>query len=184
MASPDSALAPFRALALNNALANRRLHNACARLSETEYRAARACFFGSIHATLNHILLVDQRYLERLQGGSPAPLENDVELFTAREPLAAAQAETDRALLDFVDALDATDLARPVRYVAYTRDWIENPTASVLLHLFQHQTHHRGQVHDMLSQTAVAPPQLDEFLLAEDAHVRAEEMAALGLAPR
>lgn len=183
MAETAGALSLFRLLARNNSLANRRLYAACGDLSEAEYRAERPCFFRTIHATLNHILLVDRRYLERLEGGSPAPLDNDVELFAEREPLAAAQAECDRRLFGFVEALVLADLARPVRYVAYTGEWTENPMPAVLLHLFQHQTHHRGQVHDMLSQTSVAPPQLDEFLLAEDSAHRAEEMAALGMAP-
>ena len=181
MAASDSAQAPFVALARNNMLCNHRLHEACAALDEAEYRAERACFFGSIHGTLNHVLLVDQRYLERLEGGSPAPLENDVEVCADRVALSAAQREIDRRLLAFVEGLDASDLARSIRYVAWTRDWTENPIAGVLLHLFQHQIHHRGQVHDMLSQTSVTPPQLDEFLLAEDAQQRAKDLAALGL---
>ncbi len=54
--------------------------------------------------------------------------------------------------------------------------------AHVLLqqHVFMHQTHHRGQAHAMLSSTAVAPPQLDEFLMPSEAHLRAAEMRALG----
>ena len=181
MAETDAALLLFRQLARNNSLANRRLHGACAALGEAEYRAERPCFFRTIHATLNHILLVDERYLERLEGGSPAPLDNDMELHAERAPLTAAQAAIDRRLLGFVEGLGAADLARPIRYVAWTRREIENPMSAVLLHLFLHQTHHRGQVHDLLSQTSVAPPQLDEFLLAEDVAQRAEEMAALGL---
>ena len=180
-AQSDTALPLFRQLARNNSLANHRLHGACARLSEAEYRAERPCFFRTIHATLNHILFVDQRYLERLEGGSPAPVEGDIELFAEREALAAAQAESDRRLLGFVEGLGAADLARPIRYVCWSHDWTENPISAVLLHLFLHQTHHRGQVHDLLSQTTVAPPQLDEFLLAEDVALRADEMAALGL---
>ncbi len=183
MADQDCALSLFRQLAHNNLLANHRLYGACARLSEAEYRAERPCFFKTIHATLNHILLVDERYLERLEGGSPAPLDNDLELHAERAPLAAAQAAVDRRLLGFVEALGVEDLGRPVRYVAWNRRQIENPMSAVLLHLFLHQTHHRGQVHDLLSQTGVAPPQLDEFLLAEDVEQRAGDMAALGLAP-
>lgn len=182
MAETDAALSLFRQMARNNSLANDRLHRACAGLSEAEYRGERASFFRTIHATLNHILLVDQRYIERLEGGSPAPLDEEIELFAEHEDLAAAQAETDRHLLTLVDGLNAADLARPIRYVAWSRETVENPMASVLLHLFLHQTHHRGQVHDMLSQTSVAPPQLDEFLLAEDRALRAEEMTRLGLA--
>ena len=52
--------------------------------------------------------------------------------------------------------------------------------AHVLQHLFMHQTHHRGQLHAMLSGTAVKPPQLDEFLMPSEPHLRTAEMAALG----
>ena len=56
-----------------------------------------------------------------------------------------------------------------------------NPLHAALLHLLTHQMHHRGQVHDMLAQTDVAPPQLDEFFLAEDLSRRARELRDLGL---
>ena len=51
----------------------------------------------------------------------------------------------------------------------------------LLAHLFQHQIHHRGQVHAMLAGTTVAPPQLDEFFCANEAHLRAGELAEIGL---
>jgi uncharacterized damage-inducible protein DinB len=54
----------------------------------------------------------------------------------------------------------------------------------VLAHVFMHQTHHRGQVHSMLSGTAVKPPQLDEFLMPSDARFRVSDMAALGWTER
>jgi uncharacterized damage-inducible protein DinB len=50
----------------------------------------------------------------------------------------------------------------------------------LLLHLFQHQIHHRGQAHAMMSSTSVRPPQLDEFFSAGEADLRADEFAALG----
>jgi uncharacterized damage-inducible protein DinB len=56
--------------------------------------------------------------------------------------------------------------------------------SAVLAHLFQHQIHHRGQVHAMLSGTHVPPPQLDEYFLDQDAHLRAEELQTLGLPVR
>ena len=58
--------------------------------------------------------------------------------------------------------------------------FIEDRRDDLLSHLFQHQTHHRGQVHGMLSTTSVAPPQLDEFIVADDAPARAEDLARLG----
>ena len=60
---------------------------------------------------------------------------------------------------------------------------VQNPDAAVqlLAHLFQHQIHHRGQAHAMLAGTTVEPPQLDEFFCANEAHLRAAELAELGL---
>ncbi len=61
------------------------------------------------------------------------------------------------------------------------RDHVQHERAAqVLAHLFMHQTHHRGQVHAMLSGTAVSPPQLDEFMMPSEAHLRADDMVALG----
>jgi uncharacterized damage-inducible protein DinB len=69
-----------------------------------------------------------------------------------------------------------------VEFAAQRADHVQRePLVRVLAHLFQHQIHHRGQAHAMLASTAVAPPQLDEFFLAEEAPLRAEELLALGL---
>ena len=67
MSETVSNVAIFRQLARNNCWANERLHRACAALPEAEYRAERHCFFGSIHATLDHIVMVDGRYMDRLE---------------------------------------------------------------------------------------------------------------------
>ncbi|MNP69928.1 DinB family protein [compost metagenome] len=50
----------------------------------------------------------------------------------------------------------------------------------LLSHLFDHQIHHRGQVHAMLSDTSVRAPQLDEFFCEDEAHLRAQDFAELG----
>ena len=166
----------------NNAWSNRRLYSVCAALPSEGYFAKRPCFFGSIHNTLYHILLVDHRYLARIEG-RPPPDELTADVPTGDlAALGASQRAADRRLIDMVGALDEAGLSRPVRIVDEAgRAWVD-PLYRVLAHLFVHQVHHRGQVHDLLSQTAVAPPQLDEFFLAQDAARRAEEMRDLGLA--
>ena len=64
---------------------------------------------------------------------------------------------------------------------AYRDERVQHDRRDDLLsHLFQHRTHHRGQVHGLLSGTSVAPPQLDEFIVGDDALARAEDMARLG----
>lgn len=170
----------FVAQARNNLWSNHRLHAACRSLAEQEYRAARKSFFGSIHATLNHILIVDRLYLGRLTGAELLPLECD-ELRTDRSELAAAQRETDRELIDYCEGLALSDLTSQVSYVRKNGERYTETVERVLAHLFAHQIHHRGQVHDMLSATSVAPPQLDEFFLRGDLGLREAELDELGL---
>ncbi len=174
----------FRAMARNNAWANHRLLEACAGLSADDYRARRTSFFPSIHLTLNHILLVDWYYLDALDNGG----KRWRELYgLGGEPCATfaeltqAQAAADRRLIAYCDRLGA-DGTEAVVVLNRPGD-IRNPerAGDVLAHLFQHDIHHRGQVHAMLAGTDVAPPQLDEFFLAQDAPLRAAELEALGL---
>ncbi len=94
-------------------------------------------------------------------------------------PLAEAQAAVDERLLAFVATLTDEKLAAETRVHRTGRIQVER-TDDLLLHLFMHQTHHRGQVHAMLSGSSVAPPQLDEFLTASDFRDRIADVAALG----
>jgi uncharacterized damage-inducible protein DinB len=85
----------------------------------------------------------------------------------------------DRRLLAVVSGLDETGLASTV--LVHRGDRIQHERMDrLLLHLFQHQTHHRGQAHAMLSSTTVPPPQLDEFFSAGEEPLREKEFAALG----
>jgi uncharacterized damage-inducible protein DinB len=173
-------LRPFRKLALANRLANARLHRACALMPPAELTTSRPTFFGSIQATLNHILMVDRFYLNALEGHrlNRAAL-NEARACPDLPVLTRWQAEIDDRLIAHVEGLTATDLATTVmidrgeRVQADRRD-------DILLHLLTHQVHHRGQVHDMLSATSVKPPQLDEFFMADDHAARAEDMGLLG----
>lgn len=171
----------FRKLAFNNLLANDRLHDAVAKLSDEDFAAPRTGFFPSLCATLNHILIIDWFYIDALEGGDlgPKAWANQIPFSTQRE-LRAAQVKSDRQLLDFCLALDARNLGQPVRIHRTGRVQIER-LDDVLSHLFQHQTHHRGQAHAMLSGTSVPPPQLDEFIVADDAANRSDVMLRFGI---
>ncbi|WP_333816888.1 DinB family protein [Tabrizicola sp.] len=170
----------YRKLAQANRLANARLHRACAALDPVELSAPRPAFFGSIQKTLNHILMVDRFYLNALLG---RPLDraalDEASFCPDLSTLAAWQADSDAALIAHVEGLSPEALTgivaidRGERVQSDRRD-------DVLSHIFQHQTHHRGQVHGLLSATSVAPPQLDEFIVGDDAAARAEDMARLG----
>ena len=171
----------YRKLAQNNRLANLRLHTACALLKPGEFEASRVSFFPSIRATLNHILTVDWFYVDALEGGTLGPKAWDPEEpFAALPPLTAAQAAVDERLLEFCRRLTGPRAAGETRMHRTGRVQVER-TGDVLDHLLQHQTHHRGQVHAMLSGTSIAPPQLDEFLMGGgDVPRRAAEMVELG----
>ncbi|MEG5266417.1 DinB family protein [Pseudomonas sp. JDS28PS106] len=170
----------LRAQALNNLWANHRLLASCAALTDEEYRAARTGFFPSIQATLCHILEVDVYYFaalnEDLLGQDvPPPVRLEFAELNARQRL------QDRDLVEFCTRLADSDAQREVRLIRAEGE-VRERIDRILLHLFEHQIHHRGQVHCMLSGTSVAPPQLDEFFLVADEPFRRKDMQALGLA--
>ena len=174
------AVLPYRAMAYNNGWANHRLLTACERLSQADFVAPRTGFFPSLRATLNHILIVDRFYVDAMEGGTlglaawadPEPCETPTMLRTA-------QREIDQRLIAVVERLGIADLNRIVDVQRGTRIQHERMDR-LLLHLFQHQVHHRGQAHAMLSATSVSPPQLDEFFSVGEAPLRAAEFAELG----
>jgi uncharacterized damage-inducible protein DinB len=171
---------PYRQLARSNLMANRRLQQAVAALQPGEWRATRTGFFPSLCATLNHIHAVDRFYIDALQGGTLGLAAFAVpDAFPDPADLAAAQNAIDLRVLALVENLGADDLARPVHIHRGTRIQTET-TADTLMHLFLHSQHHRGQAHAMLSDTSVAPPQLDEFFMTDDATARKADLAALG----
>jgi uncharacterized damage-inducible protein DinB len=175
------------AWAYQNAWANHRLLNACQQLSQEEFTAKRTSFFPTLKATLNHIVTVDWMYadaIERaLDGRDPNP--NIAAYFDPAEPfdeaidLADEQEETDRRFIAICENMDEADLERPVALLR-RQGRVEESLHRLLAHVFQHQIHHRGQVHAMLAGTSVAPPQLDEFFCANEAPLRAAEFEALG----
>jgi uncharacterized damage-inducible protein DinB len=167
-------------MACNNAWANHRLLAACAALTQAEFEAPRTGFFPSIQATLNHTLIIDRFYVDALEGGTlgPAAWADPIPCPTVSE-LRPAQAAVDRRLIACCEALDEAGPDRIIHVHRGTRVQTERADR-LLLHLFQHQIHHRGQAHAMLSDTAVAPPQLDEFFSVAEAPLRAAEFAELG----
>jgi uncharacterized damage-inducible protein DinB len=175
-------------MACNNAWSNHRLLTACCQLSQADFIATRVSFFPSIKATLNHNLTVDWYYVDALERGFRGePVTRDVDrFFTPPEPfdtcatLSVEQRAVDRRLVDLCATL--TDARLTLLIPVQRRAGIEPENATRLLaHLFEHQIHHRGQAHAMLAGTTVAPPQLDEFFCTNEAHLRAAELAEIGL---
>src|SRR5687768_7708909 len=177
----------FATEAYNNAWSNHRLLRACCELTREEFAAARTSFFPSIKATLNHILTVDWYYLEMLErslAGLP-PHERPARFFDPDEPfddcaqLSREQHACDRRLIALCEGVDDSRMDDAIllpRRTGLERDRLRR----ILAHLFQHQIHHRGQVHAMLGGTRVKPPQLDEFYCTGEARLRAADFAELG----
>ena len=151
----------LRLFARYNRLANERLYDARAALSDEERRRDRRGFFRSIHGTLNHILLGDRNWLARFRGGEAPSTGLDAILYEDFAELRAARAMEDDRLEDFVRDATPAFLEGSIRYVNNQGRTLEDPTDLLVLHLFNHQTHHRGQVHDMLSQVGATTPVLD-----------------------
>jgi uncharacterized damage-inducible protein DinB len=178
----------FYTMACNNAWANQRLLTACGKLSQADFVATRTSFFPSIKATLNHNLTVDWYYVDALERGLRGEAPNrDVDgFFDPEEPfdtcaaLAIEQRAVDRRLVAACATLTDAKLMMPIPVMRRAGVQTENATR-LLAHLFQHQIHHRGQAHAMLAGTPVKPPQLDEFFCANEAHLRAAELAEIGL---
>jgi uncharacterized damage-inducible protein DinB len=175
----------FNRMAANNRWSNDRLHRAVLALKPGEFEAPRTSFFPSIKETLNHILAVDLLYLDMLEeGGIGASVFDDFVPFHHAAKLAQAQAAFDLRLIDFCSRLSSGDLDRRVITDRREDGKIPERIGDLLAHLFIHQIHHRGQVHAMLSGTSVKPPQLDEFFLAGEEHLRRDEQRLLGLPER
>lgn len=160
----------FRTLARYNGWANTRLYDACAKLPEAELRAPRPAFFGSILNTLNHILVTDRIWLARIEGVPSGIRALDQVLFEEFDALRAAREAEDARIIALVDGMgpDRLDDVLVYRTMVNPAE-VRTPMSLVLGHIFNHQTHHRGQVHDMLCQTAVPPPPLDLIYYVREA---------------
>ena len=170
----------YRAFAYNNAWANHRLLGACAELAQGEFEAERTGFFPSLQGTLNHIYVVDLFYVDALEGGwlGPKAWETPIPFPTLAE-LSEAQASIDQRFIGVCNALTPDLLSGEVQINRGTRVQVERRDR-LLMHLIQHQIHHRGQAHAMLSGSRIKPPQLDEFFSIAEAPLRASEFADLG----
>jgi uncharacterized damage-inducible protein DinB len=152
----------FRQLAAYNRWANSRLYAAALDLSDQAYRLHIGVFSGSLHGTLNHLLLTDRLWLYRLTGEGDHPNRLDAILYEARAELTRARIAEDDRLIAVVERYDEAALASLHSYKTTSGMPQSQVLSDILLHLFNHQTHHRGQAHACLSiLTGEEPPSLD-----------------------
>ena len=152
----------YQTMARYNAWANGQVFDAAARLPDDAYRAARpAAYFGSLHGTLNHVLVVDLLWFARLDGSRVGPLRLDQILHDDLAALRAARAGEDARIVALVDALDEEALAKERDFKDTRGDSRSMPVWQILATVFNHQTHHRGQAHALLKDAGLEPPSLD-----------------------
>ncbi len=142
----------FQMLADYNRWANERIYDACAALPDDDYRADRGAFFGSAHRTLNHLLVADRIWLRRITGTGTAPMELNVVLYEDLAELRKARAAEDERFIRLTASLAPDAFERSVSYTPVTVPTpVTEPLGGMLAHVFNHQTHHRGQVHAILT---------------------------------
>ena len=152
------ALETFRTMAQYNRWMNERIYAVCAEISDEERKRNRGAFFGSIHGTLNHVLLGDRLWLGRFVDRPFAVDSLDQELYADFDTLRTERGHTDQEILDFGASLDEETLARNFRFTTIVNPGEHVfPFRHVLLHFFNHQTHHRGQVTTLIKQAGHEP---------------------------
>ena len=151
----------YEMFARYNRWANERVYASAARLPESDYKADRGAFFGSLHGTLNHILVADRIWLRRLTGEGDMPGRLNALLYDDLAGLAAARMKEDARLGTYVSALGEDDFAGTVTFRSTQGVESTQPRGAVLAHVFNHQTHHRGQAHALLTGLGQEGPVLD-----------------------
>jgi uncharacterized damage-inducible protein DinB len=160
----------FQTMARYNRWANARLYDAAAALPDALYRKDIGLFFKSLHGTLNHLLATDRIWMRRIDGTGEAPDRLNAILFEEFAALREARKAEDERILRFVESVSEGEL-EAIRDYKTTRGVPQrDPLGQILAHLFNHQTHHRGQAHTALSQlTGAEPPPLDLLVMLREA---------------
>jgi uncharacterized damage-inducible protein DinB len=170
-------LAHFRMFAGYNTWANALVYAQAAKLSDADYRADRGAFFKSVHGTLNHLLVADRIWTHRFTGEGETTLQLDAILHEAFDDLRAARGKEDARIEAFIDGLDEDRLARTFSYRAISKPaQVTQTLNAALAHFFNHQTHHRGQVHCLLTMLTGEGPCLD--LVAYQRQISAAKVTA------
>ncbi len=157
----------FKRFAAYNAWANARLYDAATALDDFERKRDVKAYFTSLHGTLNHLLVADRIWMQRLSQAGSAPSALDATLYESFADLRDAREAEDSRISAFVADLSAGDLARELSYSNTRGEAKALPVQVILAHVFNHQTHHRGQATQIMRQLGVAePPALDLLYFA------------------
>lgn len=159
----------FTMLARYNAWANARLYDAAEGMG-ADYDRDAGAFFDSMHGTLSHVLVADRIWLRRLTGEGPEPARLDERPYDDLASLRAARMEEDERIAAYIASLDDEALSGSFTYTPVTTpEPVSSRRAPVLTHLFNHQTHHRGQAHAILTSLGQEAPALDLIYFSREA---------------
>jgi len=162
----------FERMARYNRWANRRIYGAVAQLDVEEFHAPRAGFFPSIPKTLNHMVVTDRIWMGRFVGTLSDHKSLDEAPYDDFAALTAAREAEDQRIIAFFKALPQSRIDAVFDYKNTAGEPKSAEMLPVLAHFFNHQAHHRGQAHAMLSSTRVAPPAIDlVYFIFEDGGV-------------
>ncbi|MEM6661333.1 MAG: DinB family protein [Pseudomonadota bacterium] len=157
--------AHFEMMAAYNAWANARLYDAAASLSDDDYRRDVGAFFKSMHGTLNHLFSTDVIWMSRFRGKPNPPWTLDHTPHDDLGELRARRKALDHEIQGWVMSLAETEMASEISYTTITGPaQVSQPLAEALAHFFNHQTHHRGQCHGILTHVGAEAPPLDLLL--------------------
>jgi len=159
-----------RLMARYNRWQNENLYGVAARLSDNERRHERGAFFGSIHKTLNHLLWADRMWMSRFSDlpRPPGGISESVALYPEWAALTHERTAMDTTIIDWADTVDEAWLASDlIWYSGAAKREISKPRWTLVVHFFNHQTHHRGQVHAMLTTAGGRPDDTDLILMPE-----------------
>jgi uncharacterized damage-inducible protein DinB len=157
-----------RTMAAYNAEMNRRIYAAAARLSDDERRQARGAFWGSIHGTLGHLAWADQIWMSRFDGGAKpsATLKESAGLTEEFAELTRRRAELDKSISAWAARVDEGWLGQDqVWFSQAAQKEMRSPRAFLVAHFFNHQAHHRGQAHAMITAAGEETGDTDLILL-------------------
>ena len=155
-------------MAAYNAEMNRRIYAAAARLTDEERREDRGLFWKSLHGTLCHLLWGDRQWMSRLDGWPPNTIPNPQSptLIHDFNELRAARVEADAKLEDFAARVDEAFLTTDLTWWSgAAKKQMSMNKRLLMVHFFNHQTHHRGQAHAALTMCGIDPGDTDLFLI-------------------
>ena len=161
--------AHFVMMAKYNAWANARLFRMAGALQDELYRKEVGAYFKSLHGTLNHLLAADRIWMHRLTGVGDHPDKLNATLFDDRPSLHAARVEEDSRIIGFVQGLEEPVFEEVLDYRTLNGTPQRQRRREILAHLFNHETHHRGQAHAIITVLGVTEPDpLDLRIMLRD----------------